>query len=78
MTLVVSGMLNKQAAHQLGVTVKTIKVHRAQVMRKMRAPSLAELVRLAEKIGVPSPQSPSPSLNRSPATRSVLERPRIG
>lgn len=51
MALVVSGMLNKHAGHQLGVTEKTIKAHRAQVMHKMLARSLAELVRMAEKIG---------------------------
>ena len=55
MALVVSGMLNKQAGHQLDVTEKTIKAHRAQVMRKMGVGSLAELVRMAEKIGVQGP-----------------------
>jgi FixJ family two-component response regulator len=55
MGLVVSGMLNKQAGHRLGVTEKTIKVHRAQVMHKMGAQSLADLVRMAEKIGVRPP-----------------------
>jgi FixJ family two-component response regulator len=54
MALVVSGKLNKQAGHQLGVTEKTIKAHRAQVMRKMHADSLAELVRMAERLGIPA------------------------
>jgi FixJ family two-component response regulator len=54
MALVVSGMLNKQTGCRLGVTEKTVKVHRAQVMRKMRANSLAELVKMAERIGVRS------------------------
>jgi len=54
MALVVRGLLNKEAGHQLGVTVKTIKVHRARVMRKMRANSLAELVRLAERLEAPA------------------------
>ncbi|HKB35279.1 MAG TPA: response regulator transcription factor [Gemmataceae bacterium] len=52
MALVVSGLLNKQIGHRLGVSEKTVKVHRGQAMRKMRAGSLAELVRMAEKIGI--------------------------
>ena len=52
MALVVSGLLNKQAAAQLRVTEVTIKVHRGQVMQKMRAASLADLVRMSEKLGV--------------------------
>lgn len=50
-TLVVSGMLNKQIAFNLGMSEKTVKVHRARVMQKMKAESLAVLVRMAEKIG---------------------------
>lgn len=50
--LVVSGMLNKQIAFKLGTTEKTIKVHRARIMEKMRADSLADLVRLAQKGGI--------------------------
>ena len=52
MALVVTGMLNKQAGHQLRVSEKTIKAHRGQVMRKMKADSLADLVRMAQKLGV--------------------------
>ena len=52
MALVVSGLLNKQIAFELGTVEKTIKVHRARVMQKMGVDSLAELVRVAEKIGV--------------------------
>ena len=50
MTLVVKGFLNKQIASELGTVEKTIKVHRARVMKKMQVESLAELVRLAEKM----------------------------
>jgi FixJ family two-component response regulator len=52
--LVVSGMLNKQVAFDLGITEKTIKVHRAHVMEKMGAESLADLVRFAEKLRIQS------------------------
>jgi len=51
---VVTGMLNKQVAFDLGTTEKTIKVHRARVMEKMGAQSLADLVRFAEKLGIRS------------------------
>ncbi len=51
---VTSGLLNKQIAAELGASEKTIKVHRGQVMRKMEATSLADLIHLAEKLGLPS------------------------
>jgi RNA polymerase sigma factor (sigma-70 family) len=50
---VISGRLNKQIAQVLGTTEKTIKVHRARVMEKMQVTSMAELVRITERIGVP-------------------------
>lgn len=53
MALVVSGLLNKQIAFELGTVEKTIKVHRARVMQKMGVDSLAELVRIADKIAAP-------------------------
>ncbi|MBN2449521.1 MAG: response regulator transcription factor [Lentisphaeria bacterium] len=49
---IVTGMLNKQVAYELGVTEKTIKVHRGRVMEKMGVASLAELVHLAERAGI--------------------------
>jgi FixJ family two-component response regulator len=51
MRLVVSGRLNKQIAHELGVSERTIKLHRSQIMRKMCAESLADLVKQAGKLG---------------------------
>jgi FixJ family two-component response regulator len=54
LALVVTGLLNKQIAGELGTTEETIKVHRRRVMRKMGAGSLAELVRMAEKLKVSS------------------------
>jgi FixJ family two-component response regulator len=53
MALVVSGLLNKQIALQLGISEITVKAHRGQVMRKMRVQSLAELVRVAAALDVP-------------------------
>jgi FixJ family two-component response regulator len=51
--LVVSGLLNKQVAWELGISEKTVKVHRARVIAKMGAQSLPDLVRMAARLGVP-------------------------
>jgi FixJ family two-component response regulator len=52
LTLVVSGLLNKQVGFELGITEATVKAHRGQVMRKMRAESLPDLVTMATRLGV--------------------------
>ena len=54
MQQVISGLLNKQVAAEMNITQFTVKVHRGQVMRKMRADSLADLVRMAESLGIRS------------------------
>ena len=52
MSLVVRGLLNKQIAFEIGTVEKTVKVHRARVMEKMKVQSLPELVRIAHRVGV--------------------------
>jgi FixJ family two-component response regulator len=50
MNLVVSGMLNKQIASEIGTSEATVKIHRGNVMRKMKAGSVVDLVRMADKL----------------------------
>jgi FixJ family two-component response regulator len=62
--LIVRGLLNKQVADELGIVEKTVKVHRARVMEKMQANSLAELVRMTETLRLP------------PCSSSILDAPK--
>jgi len=55
MALIVSGLLNKQVGGQMDIAESTVKAHRGQVMQKMKAESLAELVRMADKLRIPEP-----------------------
>jgi FixJ family two-component response regulator len=52
LVLVVAGMLNKQIAYDLKMSENTVKTHRAHIMQKMQVESLADLVRLTEKVGI--------------------------
>jgi len=56
LALVVTGLLNKQIAAELGTSEAAVKVHRQHVMAKMGAGSLAALVRMADRLGIPTPQ----------------------
>lgn len=58
--LIVRGKINKQIAHELGTTERTVKAHRHQVMEKMQVPSLAELVSAAEWLGFLDPEAKRP------------------
>ncbi len=60
-SLVVSGMINKEVAWELGISEKTIKVHRARVVQKMGARSLPDLVRMAGRLGIPAEATSSPT-----------------
>jgi FixJ family two-component response regulator len=53
--LVVSGLMNKQAAAELGISEVTLQIHRSKVVQKMKARSIADLVRMAERLNVPTP-----------------------
>ena len=52
MTLVTTGLMNKQVAAQAGLSVITVKIHRGHIMKKMQAKSLADLVRMADALGI--------------------------
>jgi len=67
--LIASGLLNKQTAAELGTAEITIRVHRGQIMRKMAAQSLADLVRMADKLGL---QTPSPNTFNSASTAEFV------
>jgi len=58
---IITGMLNKQIAHFLKISERTIKAHRAEIMRKLNVVSVAKLVRLAQKVGL-SPARKSPKV----------------
>ena len=60
MRLVARGLLNKQIAGELGLTEATVKMHRGRVMEKMKAETVADLVRMAEKLGIPGAKSARP------------------
>lgn len=56
--LVVRGLLNKQAAAELGISEVTLQIHRGNIMRKMAAPSLSHLVRMSIKLEIPASDGP--------------------
>lgn len=60
-----SGLLNKQAAAELGISEVTLEIHRRNVMQKMAAASLADLVRISERLEIPITHSRRPGGNRS-------------
>jgi FixJ family two-component response regulator len=64
---IVRGLLNKQTAYELGTAEITIRIHRGKIMKKMKADSLADLVRLADRLGIPQP----PTLRQSAFARAV-------
>ncbi len=75
MTAVVSGRLNKQVGGDLGITESTVKAHRGQVVRKMKADSLPELVRMAARLGLPHAPTHSSIVIDSGGIEAWYERP---
>jgi FixJ family two-component response regulator len=69
MALVISGLLNKQVAAELGISEITVKAHRGSVMRKMKASSLADLVKMAARLGV----STEPRVSAAPYVAPALQ-----
>ena len=78
MRLVVSGLLNKQIAGELGSSEVTVKMHRGQVMRKMKAQSLVHLVRMSEKVGIIGGTPPPSSERDSFTTETQRTRSSFG
>src|ERR1700750_889183 len=74
MALVVDGLLNKQIGGTLGISEITVKAHRGQVMRKMQAASLPELVTMAARLGLRSAPRHRPGDDRRPDTQSARLR----
>lgn len=72
LSLVIAGLLNKQIAGELGTTQRTVKVHRGRVMRKMQVASVAELVRVAERLDI---EPAIPSSHLGPGMRIVADPP---
>jgi FixJ family two-component response regulator len=75
MVLVVSGLLNKQVGGELGISEISVKAHRGHVMRKMKADSLAELVKIAVRLGVPVGTGPDWVPTPMPAAHGIARDP---